>query len=67
MKKTLLSFLLILGVAAGSLFAVDFSLRINPGVAIPLKDHYKPAVNVGVQGDLQLFDWVTLGGEGKIL
>ena len=67
MKKTLLSLLLILGVAAGPLFAVDFSLRINPGVAIPLKDHYKPAVNVGVQGDLQLFDWVTLGGEGNIL
>ena len=70
MKKTLLALFLIFGVTAGavsSLFAVDFSLRINPGVAIPLKDHYKPAVNVGVQGDLQLFDWVTLGGEGNFL
>ena len=70
MKKTLLSLFLIFGVAAGALsplFAVDFSLRINPGLAIPLKDHYKPAPNVGVQGDIQLFDWVTLGGEGNIL
>ena len=45
MKKTLLSLVLISGLAAGSLgslFALDFSLRLNPGVAIPLKDHYKP-------------------------
>ena len=70
MKKTLLSLFLIFGVAAisaSSLFAVDFSVRINPGLAIPLKEHYKPALNVGVQGDIQLFDWVTLGGEGNIL
>lgn len=70
MKKTLLSLFLIFGVAAittSSLFAVDFSVRINPGLAIPLKAHYKPALNVGVQGDIQLFDWVTLGGEGNIL
>lgn len=70
MKKTLLSLFLIFGVAAGALnplFAVDFSLRINPGAAIPLKDHYKPAPNAGVQGDILLFDWVTLGGEGNIL
>ena len=70
MKKTLLSLFLIFGVAAitaSSLFAVDFSVRITPGLAIPLKEHYKPALNVGVQGDIQLFDWVTLGGEGNIL
>ena len=67
MKKTLLSLLLILGVSAGSIFAADFSLRINPGVAIPIKAHYKPAFNVGVQADVQLFDWVTVGGEGNFL
>ncbi len=67
MKKTLLSIFLIFGVAASSLFAVDFSVRLNPGVAIPLKDHYKPAVNVGVQGDLQLFDTLTIGAEGNFL
>ncbi len=75
MKKTLLSLFLIFGVtagsigtgSAGSLFAVDFSLRLNPGVIIPLKDHYKPGFNMTVQGDIQLFDWVTLGGEGNIL
>ena len=70
MKKTLLSLFLIFGVAAGavsSLFAVDFSVRLNPGVAIPLKEHYKPALNVGVQGDLQLFDTLTIGAEGNFL
>ena len=70
MKKTLLSLVLISGLAAGSLgslFALDFSLRLNPGVAIPLKDHYKPAPNVALQGDLNLFDWVTIGGEGNFL
>ena len=67
MKKTLLSLFLIFGVAVGAVFAVDFSLRLNPGVAIPLKEHYKPAANVTVQGDIQLFDWVTLGGEGNFL
>lgn len=70
MKKALLSLSLISGLAAGtlgSLFALDFSLRLNPGVAIPLKEHYKPAANVTVQGDIQLFDWITLGGEGSFL
>ena len=68
MKKQLLSIFLILTLAgAGSLFAVDFSLRLNPGVAIPLKEHYKPAFNMTAQADLQLFDWVTLGGEGSFL
>ena len=68
MKKQFLSIFLILTLAgAGSLFAVDFSLRLNPGVAIPLKEHYKPAFNMTAQADLQLFDWVTLGGEGSFL
>lgn len=70
MKKQLLSLFLIFGVtarAASSLFAADFSLRINPGVAIPLKDHYKPALNVGAQADLLLFETLSLGGEGNIL
>ena len=69
-KKTLLSLVLISGLAAGSLgslFAVDFSLRINPGVAIPLKEHYKPSANVTAQADLQLFDTFTIGGEGSFL
>lgn len=70
MKKKHLSLLIICGFIAGSLssvFAVDFSLRVTPGVAIPLKEHYKPAPNIGVQGDLNLFDWVTIGGEGNYL
>ncbi|MBO4639750.1 MAG: tetratricopeptide repeat protein [Treponema sp.] len=68
MKKHFLSIFLILTLAgAGSLFAVDFSLRLNPGVAIPLKEHYKPAFNMTAQADLQLFDWITLGGEGNVL
>lgn len=66
MKKTLLIIFLILSFAATS-FALDFSLRLNPGAAIPLKEHYKPAVNATAQADLQLFDWVTLGAEGSFL
>ncbi|MBP5601404.1 MAG: hypothetical protein J6X78_01635 [Treponema sp.] len=66
MKKTLLSIFLILGFV-GTGFAIDFSLRFNPGVVIPLKEHYTPAFNITVQGDLQLFDWVTIGGEGSFL
>ena len=67
MKKTLLSLFLIFGVTAGAVFAVDFSLRINPGVALPLKEHYTPAANVTVHGDLNLFDTLTIGGEGSYL
>ena len=66
MKKLLLFVYLILTIAF-SAFALDFSLRLNPGVAIPLKEHYKPAVNVTAQADLQLFDWVSLGAEGSYL
>ena len=67
MKKTLLSLFLIFGVTAGAVFAVDFSLRLNPGVALPLKEHYTPTANVTVQGDLNLFDTLTIGGEGSYL
>ena len=68
MKKQLLSvFLISTLVGAGSLFALDFSVRINPGVAIPLKEYYKPAVNVTAQADIQLFDWVTVGPEGSFM
>lgn len=69
MKKPLLSVFLILGLTSftSSAFALDFSLRVNPGVAIPLKEHYKPAINATVQGDLQLFDWVTIGPEGSFM
>lgn len=66
MKKTLLSLFLILAIV-GSAAAVDFTLRLNPGVAIPLKEHYKPALNVGAQADLLLFETLSLGGEGNIL
>ena len=66
MKKTLLSVFLIIALT-GSMAALDFSLRLNPGVALPLKEHYKPAANVAVQGDLQLFDTITIGGEGNFL
>ncbi|MBR6341896.1 MAG: hypothetical protein IKR64_08330 [Treponema sp.] len=66
MKKTLLSLFLILALV-GSVAAVDFTLRLNPGVAIPLKDHYKPAFNMAAQGDLLLFETLSLGGEGNIL
>lgn len=66
MKKILISVFLILTIAAAG-FSMDFSLRLNPGVAIPLKEHYKPALNVTAQADLQLFDWVTIGGEGNYL
>ena len=40
MKKTLLIIFLILSFAATS-FALDFSLRLNPGAAIPLKESEK--------------------------
>ncbi len=66
MKKALLSFVFLLGLA-GSVFALDFSLRLNPGVSIPLQNYYKPAFNMTVQGDVQLFDWVTTGVEGNVL
>lgn len=66
MKKSLLSLFLILAIV-GSAAAVDFTLRLNPGVAIPLKEHYKPALNVGAQADLLLFETLSLGGEGNIL
>ena len=66
MKKILISVFLILTIAAAG-FSMDFSLRLNPGVAIPLKEHYKPAPNVALQGDRNLFDWVTIGGEGNFL
>lgn len=66
MKKTLLSVFLILALTS-NLAALDFSLRLTPGVALPLKEHYKPAANVAVQGDLQLFDTITIGGEGNFL
>ncbi len=66
MKKTLLSLILFTGIL-GSTFAIDFSLRLNPGVAIPLQEYYKPAFNITAQGDVQLFDWVTAGVEGGVL
>lgn len=66
MKKTLLSLFLILTVA-GLASAVDFTIRIYPGVAIPLKDHYKPAFNAGAQADLLLFDTLSIGAEGNML
>ena len=66
MKKTLLSLVLLAGML-GSVFAVDFSLRFNPGAAIPLQKYYKPAFNLTVQGDVLLFDWVTTGLEGGFL
>ena len=66
MKKQLLSLFLILTFAAGA-FAVDFTLRLNPGVAIPLEEHYKPAPNFGAQADVLLFDTLSIGGEGNIL
>ena len=66
MKKTLLSLVLFAGML-GSVFAIDFSLRLNPGVAIPLQKYYKPAFNMTVQGDVLLFDWVTAGLEGGLL
>ncbi len=51
----------------GSVFAIDFSLRLNPGVAIPLQKYYKPAFNMTVQGDVLLFDLVSAGLEGGLL
>ena len=66
MKKTLLSLFLILAIV-GSAAAVDFTLRLNPGVAIPLKEHYKPAFNAGAQADLLLFDTLSIGAEGNML
>lgn len=51
MKKTLLSLILFTGIL-GSTFAIDFSLRLNPGVAIPLQEYYKPAFNITAQGDV---------------
>ena len=65
MKKLLSSFL-ILSLSA-SVFALDFSLRLNPGLAIPIKEHYKPALNLTAQGDVQLFDWMSAGIEGSFL
>ena len=66
MKKSLLSLFLILSLTS-NILALDFSLRLNPGLALPLEEHYKPAANVAVQGDLQLFDTLTIGGEGNFL
>ena len=66
MKKLVSSFLA-LCLSATSAFALDFSLRLNPGLAIPIKDHYKPALNMTVQGDVNLFDWMTVGAEGSFL
>ena len=66
MKKQLLSLFLLLTLTGG-VFAVDFTLRLNPGVAIPLEDHYKPALNVGAQADILLFDTLSIGAEGNIL
>ena len=65
MKRLVTSFL-ILSLSA-SVFALDFSLRLNPGLAIPIKEHYKPALNLTVQGDVNLFDWMTVGAEGSFL
>ena len=66
MKKTLLSLVLFCSML-GSIFAVDFSLRFNPGAAIPLQKYYKPAVNITVQGDVLLFDLLSTGLEGGFL
>lgn len=66
MKKTLLS-LVLFCTMLGSIFAVDFSLRFNPGAAIPLQKYYKPAVNITVQGDVLLFDLLSTGLEGGFL
>ena len=66
MKKRLLSIFLILTIMA-SAAAVDFTLRLNPGLTIPLKEHYKPAFNMAAQGDLLLFETLSLGGEGNFL
>jgi hypothetical protein len=66
MKKTLLSLVFLAGML-GSVFAIDFSLRLNPGVAIPLQKYYKPAFNMTVQGDVLLFDLVSAGLEGGLL
>ena len=51
----------------GKIFALDFSLRLNPQVTIPLQEYYKPAFGVNVQGDVQLFDFLTTGIEGGFL
>ena len=66
MKKLVSSFLA-LCLSATAVFALDFSLRLNPGLAIPIKEHYKPALNMTVQGDVNLFDWMTVGAEGSFL
>ncbi|MBP5358457.1 MAG: tetratricopeptide repeat protein [Treponema sp.] len=66
MKKLVSSFLA-LCLSTTAVFAVDFSVRLNPSLAIPLKEHYTPAINMTVQGDVNLFDWVSVGAEGSFL
>ena len=51
----------------GKVAALDFSLRINPSVVIPLQTYYKPAFGVVAQTDIQLFDFLTTGFEGGLL
>lgn len=64
-KKRLIPLFLVLFISKAA--ALDFSLRINPAVTIPLQTYYKPAFGMTAQADVELFNFLTTGLEGGFL
>jgi len=64
MKKLLTSLIVACGLAA-SASALDLTFRLSPGVIIPSDSNYEMGYGGFIQGDVDLFGFMTMGLEGQ--
>lgn len=64
--KKLITAILAACVMVSSIFALDLTIRLSPGAEIPLTDGYGVGVGGFAQADLDLFGFLTIGGEGHL-